>query len=77
MLCPGFGKRRIDQLAPDAVAAKRFGHFGMQEVQPIVVELVLQSCRCPVHGQNELLPDGIVDDGLTHGTKVMRLCQRP
>lgn len=64
----GFGKRRFDQPAADALAAKRFGDFGMQEVQPIAVELVLQPCRGPVHGHGELFSGGIVDDGLTHGT---------
>ena len=46
---------------------KRFGDFGVEEVQPIAVELVLQRGRGPVHGQGELLLGGVVDHGLSHG----------
>src|ERR1700730_970036 len=42
VVCPGFGKGRFDQSAADALAAKGFGDFGVQEVQPIAVSLVLQ-----------------------------------
>jgi hypothetical protein len=37
VVCPGFGKRRFDQSAADALAAKRFRDFGVQEVQAIAV----------------------------------------
>ena len=71
VVCPGFGERRFHQSTADAPAAKRFGDLGVQQVQAIAMELVLQSCRGPVDGHGELFQGGVVDDGLTHGTMVV------